>query len=73
MTFFNCQKIRAPRNRTIELTTEETDIYRKNLIGAEDDLQNCRNRTICGDAFEILEKLPAANFRFAVSPIRRII
>lgn len=56
------EKSRAPRNRTVELSAEETEIYQKRLLRAEDDLHNCRNRTICGDAFEILDKLPVAIF-----------
>ena len=59
----NAQKQqRAPRNRTLELSVPEIEIYRKRLIYAKDDLQNCRNKIICGDAFEILEKLPEQAF-----------
>ena len=59
----NAQKQqRAPRNRTLELSAPEIEIYRKGLIYAKDDLQNCRNKIICGDAFEILEKLPEQAF-----------
>ena len=53
---------RAPRNRTIELNAEETEIYRERLTYPKDDLKNCRNRIICGDAFSILKKLPAETF-----------
>lgn len=59
----NAQKQhRAPRNRTLELSAPEIEIYRKRLIYPKDDLQNCRNKIICGDAFEILEKLPEQKF-----------
>ncbi len=58
------QKIRAPRNRTMELSGQETEIYRKRLIlfDKESDLKNCRNKIICGDAFQILEKLSDKSF-----------
>ncbi len=55
-------KARAPRNRTIELSTDEIEIYRKNIITTADDLEICRNKIICGDAFEILDKLPEKHF-----------
>ncbi len=56
------KKIRAPRNRTIELTEREIEIYRERIVFTDDDLKNCRNRIVCGDAFEILEKLPEKKF-----------
>lgn len=56
------KKTRAPRNRTIELDERETEIYRKRLIYSENDLTDCRNKIICGDAFETLKKLPAHSF-----------
>ena len=56
------KKNRAPRNRTLELSAQEIETYRKRLIYAKDDLQNCRNKIICGDAFEILQKLPEKTF-----------
>jgi len=56
------RKERAPRNRTIELTGQEIEIYRKRLIYLEDDLPDCRNKIICGDAFEWLKKLPEKTF-----------
>ena len=55
------KKLRAPRNRTIELSAEETEIYRKGLIFGE-EITNFENKIICGDAFRVLEKLPAAKF-----------
>lgn len=55
-------KSRAPRNRTLELSAQESEIYRSRLIYAKDYLQNCRNKIICGDAFEILKKLPEQRF-----------
>ncbi len=56
------EKTRAPRNRTIELTRQEIEIYRKRLIRSEENLENCRNVIICGDAFEWLKKLPEKKF-----------
>ncbi len=56
------KKIRAPRNRTIELTEPEIKIYRKRLIRSENDFKDCRNKIICGDAFEVLGKLPEKSF-----------
>lgn len=56
------EKSRAPRNRTIELGAEETEIYRKKLLGSKSDLSECRNKIINGDAFEILDKLPEKKF-----------
>lgn len=56
----NSAKIRAPRNRTIELKDEEIELFRKDLVYEKDlkktaDLQN---RIICGDTFKVLKKLP---------------
>ncbi|MGI8787578.1 MAG: DNA methyltransferase [Pyrinomonadaceae bacterium] len=59
---FQDEKLRAPRNRTIELTEQEIEIYRKCLSYSDDDLTDFLNRIICGDAFEILEKLPETSF-----------
>lgn len=56
------KKERAPRNRTIELGADEIEKYRKRVIFSTSDLNVCDNKIICGDAFEILEKLPAEKF-----------
>lgn len=55
-------KQRAPRNRTIELGPEEVETLRSGLIHAEkrDDLTEIG--IICGDAFDVLKRLPAASF-----------
>ncbi|MBA2333895.1 MAG: site-specific DNA-methyltransferase [Blastocatellia bacterium] len=61
MTAFpKTEKIRAPRNRTITLTENETKLYRQRLIFQTEDesLVYCRNKIICGDAFTTLRKLP---------------
>jgi len=55
------KKIRAPRNRTIDLSADEIEDLRKNLI-YEDDLNDFQNKIICGDAFKVLKKLPANTF-----------
>ncbi len=52
---------RAPRNRTIDLSAEECEIYRRNLATAN-DLSNFQNKIIHGDAFKVLEKLPENSF-----------
>ena len=54
-------KQRAPRNRTIDLSAEEIEIYRKRLV-FEEDLSDFQDKIICGDAFRILKKLPADSF-----------
>jgi len=54
-------KHRAPRNRTIDLSTEEIVDYRKQLV-SQDDLSDFKNKIIGGDAFEILPKLPEKSF-----------
>jgi len=56
------EKERAPRNRTIELTKQEIEIYQKRIIYSESDLKNCRNQIVCGDAFKLLSKFPEKQF-----------
>ncbi len=57
-------KKRAPRNRTIELNENELEKFRASLISAKDitDLDSIKNKTICGDTFEILKLLPEKSF-----------
>jgi site-specific DNA-methyltransferase (adenine-specific) len=55
------KKIRAPRNQTLDLTAQEIEIYRQRIVFSA-DVEDCRNKIICGDAFEILEKLPEKSF-----------
>ncbi|MEP7148523.1 MAG: DNA methyltransferase [Acidobacteriota bacterium] len=57
-------KARAPRNRTIEITEIEAKRYRPRLINSvsQPDLDGARNRLICGNAFDVLDRLPAARF-----------
>ena len=61
------EKERAPRNRTIELSEQEIEIYRKRLIYSENDESDCRNRIICADAFNILKHLPENSFDLMIA------
>jgi site-specific DNA-methyltransferase (adenine-specific) len=56
------KKERAPRNRTIELSEQEVKIYRRRIIYSENNLKDCRNKIICGDAFKLLRKFPEKQF-----------
>lgn len=60
----NNQKKRAPRNRTIELSTEEADFYRNRVIYFDKKkyISDISNKTICGDAFEVINNLPETKF-----------
>lgn len=55
------KKQRAPRNRTIDLSAEEVALYQKRLI-FQKNLTEFQNKIICGDAFQILKKLPENSF-----------
>ncbi|MEO8074501.1 MAG: DNA methyltransferase [Acidobacteriota bacterium] len=57
-------KKRAPRNRTIELSNEESEIFRRRVVYFDNDtdFSDIRNKTICGDAFEIINHLPEKKF-----------
>ena len=57
-------KQRAPRNRSIELSEAETAIYRERVFFFDEttDLSETRDKIICGDAFQVLKKLPFENF-----------
>ncbi len=56
------EKPRTGRNRTITLTASEVEIYKKRLLRSSADFKICRDKIICGDAFEILRNLPAQKF-----------
>ncbi len=60
----NAKKPRAGRNRTIELRAEEVKIYRENLIYLQlrNSLEETKNKTICGDAFQILKLFSENSF-----------
>lgn len=51
---------RAPRNRTIEITDNEADLRRAWLSS-----EPVENKITCGDAFQILRKLPKSGFDLA--------
>ena len=57
-------KKRAPRNRTLTLTHEEREQYRRYLVKPQDiqptDPGTLINKTINGDLFDILDRLPKA-------------
>ena len=57
-------KVRAARNRTLEVTRNETATLRKQLVFVDKtvDLSAARNSIICGDAFEVLGRLPQTRF-----------
>jgi site-specific DNA-methyltransferase (adenine-specific) len=48
------RSIRAPRNRTIEVTSSEADVLKSKLSSA--------NGIVCGDAFKVLRALPELKF-----------
>ena len=54
------RKRRAPRNRTITITSSERSIYRENLLrlDKETDVNSLRNKNINQDLFQILDFLP---------------
>ncbi len=58
------KKKRAPRNRTIELSEEDRKLFRKNVVFADEGVHfdNCADQIVCGDAFDVLSKLPADRF-----------
>jgi site-specific DNA-methyltransferase (adenine-specific) len=56
-------KTKAPRNRTIELNDAEVNSLRGNIVFGENfDVGNFADKMICGDAFEVLKKLPENSF-----------
>lgn len=57
------KKARAPRNRTIEITPSEAESYRHRLMFCvPEDGKRIRNKVICGDAFEVLKRVPENSF-----------
>lgn len=57
-------KNKAPRNRTITVDKNDAKKYCENLVYPNDktNLKNTKNKIICGDAFEILKRLPENYF-----------
>ena len=58
------EKLRAPRNRTLELNDSEVETYRNQLVFPSQniDLNAKENVVICGDAFKTLRTLKANSF-----------
>ena len=55
------QKTKAARNKTIDLSVQEGAPYLKKCLNAQSDLSklsNILNKTILGDTFEVLPRLP---------------
>ena len=53
------EKPRAGRNRTLTTTAVENDVFRRRLIGADQvEAGNFLGRTILGDCFDVLPRLP---------------
>lgn len=60
---------RAPRNRTINLTQPQCDLYRAQLVRLSGPVKisEILNRTICQDVFEILDWLPPRSVDLVVA------
>lgn len=58
------EKKKAPRNRTIVLDKKEAARYRNNLIYPDQrkNFYKFRNKVICGDSFDLLERLGEKRF-----------
>ncbi len=58
------QAVRAPRNRTIDVTESEKEVYRKHLVFLSDDTvrSRVRNKIVCCDALSVLPRLKPASF-----------
>lgn len=55
-------KARAPRNRTLELNTNEIEGLRSKLLRGKNIGKDVKNQVICGDAFEVLPRLSTGSF-----------
>lgn len=62
-------KTRASRNRTINLTQSQCDLYRTQLVQLSGPVKISKilNRTICQDVFEILDWLPPGSVDLVVA------
>ena len=58
----NEPKIKAPRNRTLELKPAEIAGLRSKLLSGKKADKSIHNHVICGDAFEVLPKLGKGRF-----------
>ena len=58
------KKQKAPRNRTLELRPGEADSLSKRIVVNPQmmSLRAARNKIVCGDAFDLLGRLPEARF-----------
>lgn len=57
------KKVRAPRNRTLELSQAEALGLREQLVFANRGLDGkVTNRIVCGDSFRVLHALPKSSF-----------
>ncbi|MCW5961345.1 MAG: hypothetical protein KIS76_14365 [Pyrinomonadaceae bacterium] len=58
------KKKRAPRNRTIDLNEQDLSKFRSRLMTVPEirDAVSITDKTICGDLFQVLEKLPERSF-----------
>jgi site-specific DNA-methyltransferase (adenine-specific) len=57
------QKSRAVRNRTVELFRHEEAEYRREILFPDDTAELAPvDKIICGDAFDVLSRLPDASF-----------
>lgn len=54
------EKEKSKRNKTLTLTTEEEKMYCNRCLSANSSFSsaNIMNKTICGDTFQIIKKLP---------------
>ena len=55
---------RAPRNRTMELSAGDSEIYRRRVIYFDNqtDFSGIYDKIICGDAFEVVNRLSEKTF-----------
>ena len=60
----NKTKKKAPRNRTIVLEKTDAKKFSKNLLYFDENkkLGDTKNKIICGDSFQVLQKLPQHKF-----------
>ena len=58
------ERIRARRNRTIDLSEIETNLYRERLVFSDEQgsFADWLNKCIRGDAFQVLKRLPEKSF-----------
>ena len=57
-------KVRRPRNRTIEIKANDVGASRQQILFPKEIAENksLRNQLICGDAFKVLNQIPADSF-----------